>query len=216
MFFSSVLRKFGADGPPPEDPDKLAQFRAQVLEAAWPPAKHAEDMRILFRAVDDLATAEVRYFFRRRRTRAALSGMFRTSAWICGTAGVLLPLLAATNRQDPTAWAPWGYVLLAAAASFLAANALFGGSSGHVRFVLTQLALESLITASRIEWCAFEANRLQGDLAPEAIQAGFDLIRAYAGKFYELSISETGQWGETLLAELNKYGEGVKRSPERS
>lgn len=62
------------------------------------------------------------------------------------------------------------HYFLAGAASCLAANSLFGGTSGHVRFVSTQLELERLVTKARIDWCAFLA---QAKADTDHIKAGF-------------------------------------------
>lgn len=113
-----------------------------------------ESLSQLFRAVDDLAEAEVSYYYRRRGTRAWISGLARFGAWVFGSIGLLLLLLAATATPDFKAVSQYGYVFLAAAASCLGANSLFGGTEGHIRFVSTQLELEKLITSARIRWCS--------------------------------------------------------------
>jgi hypothetical protein len=81
----------------------------------------------LYGAVDDLAAAEVRYYYRRRMTRAWISGISRLLAWVSGTIGLLLPLLAATANPEFKDLAQYGYVFIAIAASCLTANSLFGG-----------------------------------------------------------------------------------------
>ncbi len=194
----------------PEDPRRMHCFREQLQNLNWERSNVAESLGKLFNAVDDLTEAEVRYYYRRRGTRALLSGLFRTLAWVFGTIGIILPLFAATNQYAFKSWGPWGYVFLAGGASFLGANALFGGTTGHVRFVSTQLELEKLITASRIEWCNFSAHIDLENISDEQVAYGFALIQAYAEKLYETTLSETGHWGETLMEELKKYQKSIK------
>ena len=121
-----------------EDPRRLREFRNATQGLVWDDGKVVESLTQLFRAVDKLAEAEVSYYYRRRGTRAWISGIARLSAWLFGSIGLLLPLLAVTTNPGFKEWTQYGYVFLAAAASCLAANSLFGGTEGHIRFVSTQ------------------------------------------------------------------------------
>ncbi|SEQ27258.1 hypothetical protein SAMN04488038_105101 [Solimonas aquatica] len=191
----------------PEDPQRLQAFRARIESLRWDAADVTPSMSHLFSAVDDLAQSEVAYYYRRRSTRAWISGLTRIGAWSLGSVGLLLPLLAAADAPRFAAWGLYGYAFLAAAASCLAANSLFGGTEGHIRFVTTQLQLEKLITASRIRWCQYLSQ-------PHATQAqidnGFALVLQYAGELHGISIGETGHWGETLLTELAQYQKKIE------
>ncbi len=193
----------------PEDPRRIRKFRDRMAGVSWDKASLVESLSQLFEAVDDLAEAEVKYYYRRRGTRASLSGLFRILAWVLGSIGLLLPLLSATDQPALKPLGQYGYSFLAAAASFLAANSLFGGTSGHIRFVSTQLELEKLITTSRVSWCEFLAMLHSTELSDAEIKGGFTLIQEYSQGLYAKTIAETGNWGETLLAELVKYQKTV-------
>jgi len=190
----------------PEGPGRTQAFRSKVDTLRWDQEHVADSLATLFRAVDDLAETEVAYYHRRRGTRAWISGLCRVAAWSLGSVGILLPLLAGTAAAPFNDWGQYGYVFLAAAACCLAANALFGGTEGHIRFVSTQLELERLITAARIDWCKYLAGP---HTSAEEIAQGFALISAYAQQLHTATITETGRWGETLLTELAKYQKAV-------
>lgn len=191
----------------PEDPRRIQAFRSKLDGLNWDKQNVVDSLSILFAAVDDLAEAEVQYYYRRRGTRAWISGTTRFVAWLLGSVGLLLPLLAGTAAPIFKEWGQYGYAFLAAAASCLAANSLFGGTEGHIRFVSTQLELERLITASRVEWCKYLAEPHGTD---DEIAQGFSLILAYANSLHTATIAETGHWGETLLAELAKFQKTVE------
>jgi hypothetical protein len=193
----------------PEDPRRMREFRDDVNGLSWKGEHVLSSLQRLHEAVDRLAEAEVRYYYRRRGTRAWLSGLCRFAAWLCGTVGLLLPLLAATTTTAFKDSGQYGYVFLAAAASALGANSLFGGTAGHVRFVSTQLALEKLITSSRVEWSLYLATTGQSAVTEESLKAGFALISAYAMSLYSATIAETGHWAEMLVAELSKFEKKV-------
>lgn len=185
----------------PEDPQRLGNFRQTTQDLKWDEEDVAESLAILFNAVDLLAEAEVAYYYRRRGTRAWISGVTRFGGWLFGSIGLLLPLLASATGSAFQQWAAFGYVALAIAASCFAANSLFGGTAGHIRFVATQLELEKLMTATRISWCRYLSQDHAGDIS----NAGFSLILNYAEELYAITLSETGLWGELLLKELSVY-----------
>jgi SMODS and SLOG-associating 2TM effector domain 2 len=193
----------------PEDPRRLQAFMQSVRGLGWSDSQVLSSLSTLFTAVDNLAEAEVSYYYRRRGTRAWISGVTRIGAWICGSIGLVLPLLASTDAPNLKNVGQYGYAFLAVAASFLAANSLFGGTDGHIRFVSTQLNLEKLITASRIQWCRYLSEL---PTTKEELAKGFDMILNYAGELHTTTISETGKWGESLIAALKDYRETMKNA----
>lgn len=194
-------------GQRPESPNRIEEFRRKIEELNWGQQKSKESLSALFHAVDALAELEIRYYHRRRNTRAWISGVTRTFAWFFGTVGLLLPLLAGTGLSTLDDVGQLGYVFLAAAASFLAANSLFGGTAGHIRFVAAQLELEKLTTSARIGWCHYLSKPEETDPAHDI---GFDLILAYAAALYACTISETGHWGEKTIKELESFQKSIK------
>jgi len=186
----------------PEDPRRIRAFRDALQDVAWDQINTKDSLSHLFQAVDTLAVAEVDYYYRRRGTRAWISGIARLGAWSFGTIGLLLPLLAATKNPYFANWGDYGYVFLAAAASCLGANSLFGGTEGHIRFVATQLEIEKLITQARIAWFAY-LSTLSTD--NNDYKQGFLLIQNYANDLHTISIEETGRWGKNLSLELAKF-----------
>lgn len=190
-----------------EDPERILTFRLKLEGLSWDAANSKQSLLVLFSAMDDLATSEVQYYYRRRGTRAFISGAARTGAWILGSIGLILPLLPPGAMAVFKEASQYGYAFLAGAASCLAANSLFGGTEGHIRFVSTQLELERLITAARVEWCHHLATPSQPG---EFVEQGFKLILAYATALHAATLAETGRWGETLMAELAKFQKTVE------
>ncbi|HEY9103493.1 SLATT domain-containing protein [Chitinimonas sp.] len=188
----------------PEDPHRMVRFRERLQDIPWANNESPGALDQLFRAVDELAEAEVYYYHRRRNTRAWISGVARTIALATGSIGLLIPLLAGAGLAWPAGpfRAELGYVFLAISAGALTANTLFGGTAGHVRFVTTQLKLEKLITASRIGWYDYLSNPGAAD---EASRRGFTLILDYATKLHDMVLAETGDWAGLTLAALEQF-----------
>lgn len=192
--------------PRTEDPVRIQDFKNVMDALSWSPNDVLASLNSLFSAVDELADAELRYYYRRRRTRAWISGSTRLGAWIFGSIGLIIPLLAATNKPAFEGVASFGYVFLAMSGSLLAANSLFSGTDGHIRFVTTQLEIEMIMTKARICWCEYMAAEEAGSVDASI---GFEKVLAYANELHNSTITETGRWGETLLKELAKYGREI-------
>ena len=188
--------------PRTEDPARVQTFKNTMEALRWDSSNVTASLSALFGAVDDLADAELRYYYRRRRTRAWISGITRIVAWVAGSLGFIAPMLDDTNSKCLENFASLGYAFLAVSASALAANALFGGTEGHVRFVKTQLEIERLMTRARVGWCEYLATQTSADVNAAA---GFEKVLAYASELHAITIEETGRWGDTLMRELARY-----------
>lgn len=194
----------------PEDPERLLVFRNVLKDLKWDDAETGKSLDAMFHALDALADAEVRYYYRRRKKQAFYSGLFRGLAWGAGVIGLLLPLLAAACPLPFDEHGKLGYVFLALAGGLLGANSLFGGTSGHVRFALTQLKLEKLITQARLSWQSYRAEAGDAENGNRA-KAGFALMTKYADGLYETILGETGDWGEAVQAELAKFKKQIEK-----
>ncbi|MFK7974819.1 MAG: SLATT domain-containing protein [Halioglobus sp.] len=182
--------------------ERLADFFQKTEGLNWSKEDVRKSLAALFKEVDKLAMAEVQYYYRQRTTRRRYSRLGRLVAWALGSGGILAPLISAAEPERFQYIAPYGYVLIAAAASVLAINSLMGGTDGHIRFTATQIRLEQIITSYRIKWFNFLAQIFDDE---NGQNRGFEIISNYATALHEETVSETGVWGQTLTAELDKF-----------
>ena len=200
----------------PQHPAKLALFRQKLDSLTWDGDKKLDSLNRLFGEVDSLVQSEIEYYDGLRKARAKLSGLSRVVGWALATAGLLLPLISATEPSAAKSMLPWGYVLLAAAGSVFAGNALLGGSAGHIRFVVAQLTLERAMTEARIGWQAYMELISGKPLTEPAITGGFSLIKNYVDRLYTTALSETSEWAESTLRELEKYASSIAKTGSAS
>ncbi|MEA3011057.1 MAG: hypothetical protein QOJ91_2749 [Sphingomonadales bacterium] len=155
-----------------------------------------------------LFAKEVRYYFRLRHRRSMFAMPSRLFAFVFGTVGLMVPLLAAAEPR--LALPPgYGYVLLALAAASLAANRLFGGTLGHIRYTTAQYALEALLIGFSLDWQAWKRRSAAAAPGEEAkVEAeGFALLRALCTAAYAAMAEETRLWGATLSAAEEQFGQ---------
>jgi hypothetical protein len=194
-----------------EGPERIAAFLAGTKSLDWSRPNVEASLDVVFVALDQLVQAEIRYYYGKRKRRRNMSIVLRGLAWLTGSLGLLAPLLAGAlggeNSVDR-----WGYVLLAIAASFIAANSLFSGTSGHIRYVTAQLGLERLIISFRIEW--YQTKSLWPDeQTDETIKSGFGLMLGFAKDAHGTMSEETKAWGTALEQALANF-EAATKSPK--
>jgi len=187
------------------DPDRsvvIEKLLHDLGKLEWREGSRRASVQALFDASNIWALEQVRYYQRRRARRMVASGTLRGTAIVFATAGVIVPLLAPFFENNV---AQLGYVLLAIAGGALAANSVFGGTTGHVRSVHAQLALERLILETQAKWCMLTADWKGDTISDEQLDAGFLLIEAYAAAVHETVIAESREWSEITLAELERF-----------
>ena len=164
-------------------------------------------------AIVALFRTEIVYYYRLRNWRARVAGLSRLVAFLFGSAGLLAPLLAATGNQWFVNGEKWGYVLLASAAAALAANRLFGATSGHMRFVSAQYRLEQLLQEFAVQWQAWRAKVPRADEAPNAelTAEAFRLLEQFSTAAYAAMKRETDLWSADLTAGEAQYGQMIVR-----
>ncbi|HAS87815.1 MAG TPA: hypothetical protein DCS48_00670 [Desulfovibrio sp.] len=190
---------------------KIINFRDELKNIKWNRKDDVESLSTMFNSLDAVAEEKLQYYYGRRKRRAFFSNLFRNLGWVAGFIGVILPLLSDYMVAfDPTG--KLGYVFLIAAASFLGANSLFEGTSGHVRYVMTQLKLEKLIVSTRLSWHVYKSRASCIECSEKEVADGFAIIQKYAQEFYDLVIDEADDWGESVLKELIKYQKSIDKN----
>jgi hypothetical protein len=193
-----------------EDPIRLQRFHERTSGLSWSVEERGKSLRAAFNALNDLAYAEVRYYFGRRQTSRGVSFICRLLAWAFAAVGLLLPLIRPVWSGAPDNLLAFGYLAFGIAGSVLVFNSVFIGSEGHRRFVTTQLDVERLLTLFRLDWLRLT---LEFEDAPSTQRASTLLARAvtFTEALYAALGTETAQWGKALteaVADLDKRIQG--------
>ncbi len=193
-----------------EDTEIIRLFLGKTASLDW--SNSRESLSTLKNEAFELLNHEIAYYYRIRQNKKLLSGYLRFGMLLFGTLGVLAPLAEAAKLYEV---GNYGYLLLAVSGAFLTANNIFGGTSGHARFVTTQLQLEKIISVGTVKWNQLE-NKLNQDTNNEReIELKmFQFIIETLEEAYTLIIDETNEWNETLKSALadfeNRYKQGQR------
>lgn len=205
---------FAVGTPPVEDPIRLERFQDLTGSLSWAPENRSTALRSIYTALNDLAYAEVRYYFERRQHGKWLSTACRLVAWLTGAVGLLLPLIPPVWPTAPANFTSWGYIAFAIAGSALVANSIFGGTDGHRRFVSTQLDVERLLTLFRLDWqrlfMEYEAN-------PTTERASALIARStlFVEALHAALSSETALWGKQLAEAITDLEKRIQVVPPK-
>lgn len=191
-----------------EDPERIRQFLDNTTSLDWGSAR--ESLSILKNEAFQLLYHEASYYYRIRQGKKTMSGWLRFGMLLFGTLGVLAPLAEAADLYDVGSY---GYLSLAVSGAFLTANNLFGGTSGHIRMVTTQLQLEQIIAVGTMKWNELERKLNQdGEKSLEIESQMFQLIVEILERAYKLIIDETNEWNETLKTALANFEKRYEQS----
>ena len=180
--------------------------------------KSEQSLQTLYGECIEFIRKEVEYYDDKRNKMRRASSIFRGLGLTFGTIGFLLPLI---SHADLACLRDWGYPMLVLSTAIFTANNLFGGTSGHTRYVKAQLQLERWLTLTVIEW-----NRLSNETGPfteikvqnnaqnkpeevtveiDKNQAKFNFLMGAITEAYEIVLSETDEWSYALKDAMADY-----------
>jgi hypothetical protein len=190
-----------------EDPVRIKGFLESIQRLDW--KDPAVSLDALCQQAFELLRFEVDYYYRIRQTKRRLSLVFRVAVLIFGSLGMLAPLAEAAKLHDGVGG--MGYLFLAVAGVFLAANSLFAGTSGHGRIVTTQLSLEKVIAVGSVQWNELRSRRGAAPDKAAVEKEMFDFIVKLLETGYQLILDETADWAKSLNESIANYETGIKQ-----
>ena len=132
-----------------------------------------------------------------------------TQAIILGTAGALLPLLVAFGQgRSWLSWianSQWGYIAFASPGACLAIDKFYGFSTGWIRYIKTELALQGALIQLRYDWFTLLAKVENSQPTQDQIQLMLQKLEAFVVSVNTQVGQETDAWileFQSGLAEL--------------
>lgn len=192
-----------------EDAIRITNFLAALDRHDWSSPDERHGALDVFRSeLLLLFDAEVRYYYSARKRHRPFSVGFRFLGWMFGSLGVIIPAIAAyfDAARD---LAPFGYLFLVASGCMFGGNQLFGGTSGHIRYVSAQYELEAHLVAFTIRWERWRALHQYKPVNDDALGEAFALLAQLATTIYGVIRTETGGWAAALQEATRKAAEDV-------
>jgi hypothetical protein len=179
---------------------------------AWDPQNDWTSLQKLLDVTLTQGESAIGWYRDNVRSKRVGSRVLRSMAITLASIGALLPLFAAVaNRFEqehtraPLVDAQWGYIAFATAAACVAADKFYGFSTGWIRYMKTQLVLESALTSLRYDWIALIARVANQQPTGDQIQAMLQKLKEFAMFVRSQVEQETEAWVlefQTNLADL--------------
>jgi hypothetical protein len=193
--------------------EQIEEFVSTTMQLKWDAAEVKTSLETLCLEAFELVTREIDYYVQARMRLKYWSGIFRILMLVFGAAGLIMPLLELTGITffGIQKFGNFGYLFIAIAGVFVAANKLFGGTRGHIRYVTTQLHLEKMVATTSVSWNQQKCNWQDRQLSEEEFQAAFTLISKFLDQAYTEILHETELWGNALSQALDEYAKKIAK-----
>jgi hypothetical protein len=179
---------------------------------AWDPADPAGSLRVLRDYAEQQASGATGWYYHSKKSKQKLSRYCRFFAIILTALGGLIPILAAVLYSEGTDMSraldrlqlqQWGYLAIGLAGLFMGYDRFFGGSSGWMRYIITAMALETLIEEFRVDWLKIEADL--GD-PPDSVKtlAALDRVKTFLLAVRGQVERETQAWVDEFRSSLTQ------------
>ena len=183
----------------------------------WDSQDARKSLQILFVATVKQGESAIAWYRDNIRMKRFGSQILRSAAIVLASIGALLPLVvAAASRFDQSnTWknwvdAQWGYIAFATAAACVAADKFYGFSSGWIRYMKTQMALEGALTDLRYDWIALVSKVAPQQPTGDQIQGMLQKMKDFVVLVRTQVQQETDAWVLEFQANLADLTNTVK------
>src|ERR1700733_4365264 len=183
----------------------------------WDSQDVRKSLQILFVATVKQGESAIAWYRDNIRMKRFGSQILRSAAIVLASIGALLPLVvAAASRFDQSnTWknwvdAQWGYIAFATAAACVAADKFYGFSSGWIRYMKTQMALEGALTDLRYDWIALLSKVATQQPTGDQIQGMLQKMKDFVVLVRTQVQQETDAWVLEFQANLADLTNTVK------
>ncbi|WP_377270462.1 SLATT domain-containing protein [Peterkaempfera sp. SMS 1(5)a] len=155
----------------------------------------AERLEELYRWSEERAVEAIDWYLRDRAWKRRAARALRILAALLAVGGGVLPLVDLTGSW--TGASRWGYLLLVLAGACLAADRVFGLTSGWMRDISTAQAMQRRLEAFQFDWaseCVREVLGPTEGTAGEAAERCLGVLRRFCEDLSDLVRSETAEW----------------------
>jgi hypothetical protein len=181
---------------------------------AWDSSNPAASLATLYVASVEKARQQIGWYKVKVRPKRVGSWFCRLAAIVLLGLAALIPLLKAALSSAGIVPAgrmnvafELGYVFAAIAAGVIAFDKYFGLSTGWIRYIQTELALEAALDELQYDWVALLAKIQGQNPAAEQCQAMIQRLRSFVVLVNSKTQQETEQWVmefQANLADLEK------------
>ena len=164
------------------------------------------------------AEKDVGWYIRKIPWKKRPSQILRLTAIAFSIIGALIPIIGATKPMAGYDISNWGYVFVALAFALVWTDKTFGITSGWIRFINTQMALERAIRHLKIDWTDLlvvgaRKEGTEGLNQQRLIEKQMVLLKLFLQKVSDLVQRETEDWAQESFNQILELSEKGQKEP---
>ncbi len=175
-----------------------------LAELKWDPQNEMESLEKYKSFVTNKAKEVIDWYLERKSSKKWWAQRLRLFAVIFATIGGIIPILSGIFEKLD---ASWSAVVLAVAAACVMIDKLFGFSNSWMRFISTELEVQTRLDDFLMEWIQAKAKLKDTDPTPEERDEFLKLCRNFLTNLDRLIQEESKLWIQEFkgaLAQIDK------------
>jgi len=184
----------------------------------WDTGNSWGSLQAVFQVTLKQGDAAIAWYHENIRAKRAGSRILRSIAILLASVGALLPLVVAAAsrfagseaRVKDLVDAQWGYIAFATAAACVAADKFYGFSTGWIRYMKTQLALEGALTDLRYDWVVLASKLSNQQPTTDQCQLMLQRLKDFVAFVRAQVEQETDAWVLEFQSNLVDLANTVK------
>lgn len=181
---------------------------------SWEPERAAASLAELYDWACNHTIEAVHWYLGKKAIKAKASRRLRLAAILLVTAGGGFPVVVTTFDRS-NALLGVGYLLLGAAAGCVAVDRFFGISTGWMRYLTTELALQRELQRFHVDWAKLSA-RAGTTLSAAEIEAHLTLLGEFVERVSDEMAAETKAWVDEFRGSLTELSNTAAARPSPS
>ncbi len=181
---------------------------APIEHLSWSTNDIVSSLSSVCQSVEDQADSAIKWYYARKKPKAAASRTLRLLAIGFATLGGLIPIiLNLPYLKAEWMLEKWGYVLIGIAAACIGLDKFFGLSTGWVRYITTAQTLQNDLYTFRMDWARAMSKLVGNTPTSGQLDELLELAKAFSNRIMQTVTQETQQWVvefQSSLADLEK------------
>jgi hypothetical protein len=184
----------------------------ELVKLSWQPDSRSESLHVVYCRAVEQVRASAAWYDSRRSSKRRWAMCLRVGAIALGSVAAVLPLFSQIflDRGKPIIQPVWASVALVLAAALVALDRYFGFSSAWMRFMMSELSLNSLISDFELVWHGERAAWLDGVPDDQQVQRALSGVREFVDSAASLVRDETSSWIKAFQAELKELDDSMR------
>ncbi len=178
----------------------------------WSVENRLESLQSVFTYVTQMAIKQIDWYKQKKKTVRFLAKLFRAGTILITTIAALMPMFSDMVKIGGRPLDPvWASIALAIGAALVAADRFFGFSASWMRFIDSEIKIETILQDFQLDW-EMQKAALKGELPGDTqIQEQLQKCRTLLNNVNDILTKESEQWQNDFRNTLKQIDKGVAR-----